>query len=706
LPGAITVLTPIPKSLIEAIIHMHVAVDVGGTFTDLVVAYEDGSVVGYKTPSTRPDIIKGFFDGLKLIAERESVNLDELMQRIKRIDFGTTVATNALLEGKAARTGLIITRGFRDTLLVREGGKSDSYNMKAVYPEPYIARSLTKEVIERVTAEGDILTPLDEASVHAAVAELKKQKVDAVVVSLIWAIANPQHELRVAEILRAEMPDIAISLGHQVNPCVREYRRTIAAAIDASLKPLVAHNIQLMESRLKQYKFGGKLSYIVSTGGKASATDVLKRPVYLCYSGPSAAPESGKRFALMEGFADGNVLTVDMGGTSFDVSIVTAGKLPMHREGVIAGHMFGVPSVEIHAIGAGGGSIARVDDGGFLHVGPESAGSEPGPASYQRGGTRAAVTDANLVVGYLSDEFSAGGGMKLSLELAEEAISNNVARRLGLTTVASAALIVHACEQSMVAAIEDITIRRGVDPREYVLVAGGAAAGAHAVSIAREIGISQVIIPKMAGVLSAYGILAGEIRFGYARSLFTSSENFNQSGVLAIIEQLRAQAREFLESMSVPAVNQILEFTCEARYAGQVWQLTLPFEPEDITAPEVAIRLKDGFDKLHASLYSAHSASDVVEFTEWNVQARGQLAEVTLPDISKTASPSLAKSSRKVYFKDVKKTIDVPVYGPLSLPIEQDIQGPLLIDESLTTIVIDPGAKVRLSRFGNYVVRL
>lgn len=685
---------------------MHIAVDVGGTFTDLVVAYEDGTVTGYKAPSTRPDIIDGFFNGLALIAGEQKMSLQALMERIQRIDFGTTAATNALLEGKASRTGLITTRGFRDTLLIREEGKLDTYDMKAVYPKPFIPRSLTCEVDERVTAEGQILRPLDEASVHAAITHFRAEQVEAVAVSLLWSIANPQHELRVAEIVRKEMPGVAVSVGHEVNPCIREYRRTITTAIDASLKPLVARNVRLMEERLKKYAFRGKLSYIVSTGGKASAEDVLKRPVYLCYSGPSAAPESGRHFAHMEGFKDGNVLTVDMGGTSFDVSIVTGDKLPMHREGRIASHMFCVPSVEIHAIGSGGGSIASVDKGGFLNIGPESAGSRPGPACYQRGGTRPTVTDANLTVGYLSDRFAAGGGMTLSRELASEAIRKDVGKPLSINAEAASALIIHGCEQNMVAAIDDITIRRGIDPREYVLVAGGSAAGAHAVAIAKELGLRRVIIPKMAGVLSAYGILAGEISFGYARSFVTSSASFDSTTVRSVIASLREEGKRFLDSMSVPQANQRLDFSCEARYARQVWQLTLSFDEPDITAEDAAQRLCQKFHALHAALYATASEDDVVEFTEWNVNAHGRISEVKLADLTGATKPSPPIGSRRVYFKELQQAIDAPVYGPLALPLEQSVSGPLLIDESLTTIVIGPGASVRLSRFGNYVVEL
>jgi N-methylhydantoinase A len=683
---------------------MHIAVDVGGTFTDLVVAFEDGSVVGYKTPSTKPDIIQGFFNGIELIAESIDISARDLFKRLKRVDFGTTAATNALLEGKAARTGLITTRGFRDVLVVREEGKADTYDMKAVYPEPYIPRALTFEVVERMTAEGSVLTGLDEASVLAAIEALRRAEVEAVAVSLIWSIANPAHELRVAQLLREHLPNVAVSLGHEVNPCLREYRRTIACALDASLKPLVQLNLNEMKRRLAEVEFDGKLTYITSSGGKASAEDIMRRPVYLCFSGPSAAPESGRRFSRMEGIEHGNIITVDMGGTSFDVSIISSGNLPMHREGSIAGHPFGVPSVEIHTIGAGGGSIAHVDAGGFLHVGPESASSYPGPACYKRGGTRPTVTDANLISGYLSTNFSAGGGMTLARDLSVNAFDAEVAGALDVPVEEAAGLVTFACDQSMVAAIEELTIKRGIDPREYVLVAGGAAAGAHAVSIAREIGVKKLIIPKMAGVLSAFGILAGDVTFSFARNFSTSTGNFDQTGVLAVLEDLQREGIAFLNGMTVAQADQKLIYTCQARYDGQVWELSLPIDPAELTGPDAAARLATRFHELHHSLYQAASENENVDITEWNVLATGKLTDVVLPEILAGHKPSGPIGTRPAYFREYRKVVDTPVYGPLSMPIDEPVRGPLLIDEKLTTIVVGPDAAVRLTRFGNYVV--
>lgn len=682
---------------------MHVAIDVGGTFTDIVVRHDNGDIKGYKSPSTRPDITEGVFNGFALIGKDHGLDLAQTLKRIKRIDFGTTVATNAILEEKTARTGLITTKGFKDTLLIREGGKADSYNIYEPYPKPYVPRSLTFEVDERITAEGTIHKALDEASVHAAIDALEREKVEAVAVATLWSIANPAHELRIAEIVRERLPGLPISLSHEVSPTIREYRRTIATVLDASLRPIVEMNVQRMLDRLAEQKFEGTLSYITSAGGKAAPADVIRKPVFLCFSGPSAAPAAGRAIAAQEGVADGNIVTVDMGGTSFDVSIVSNGELPMHREGSIAGHLFGVPSVEVHTIGSGGGSIARIDAGGFVHVGPESAGAYPGPACYDRGGTHPTVTDANLLCGFLNDTFAAGGGMKLSRDLARGAMEADVASKVNLDAGASAALVTFACEQDMVAAINELTIKRGIDSRDYVLVAGGAAAGVHSVSIARELGMKRVIFPRFGGVLSAYGILTGDISFSFAKSHFASTQAFDAAAFKDVIDGLTDEANAFLDGMSVPAELRRLNFSCEARYSGQVWQLTVPFDPAEIASHGPAA-LAARFHERHRALYAVAEDSANVEITEWNVSAVGTAPRFDPPVVP--TEPAAAQNFRDTYFRETKSTVRTRVAGPNELETDVAYDGPLVIDERLTTIVVGPGSMVRRTKFGNYLVDL
>ncbi len=684
---------------------IEISADVGGTFTDFVVRDADGRIGLFKSSTTPGRIADGIFAGLTLIATRRGVGLRELLAGCDSLSIGTTVATNAILEGKAAKTALICTDGFRDTLLIREGGKADTYNIFVDYPEPYIPRYLSFGVAERMNAEGGVETPLDEAAVRAAIAQMKEWNVEAVAVALIWSIANPTHELRIGEILAELWPDVPFSLSHRVSPTLREYRRFSATAIDASLKPVVQRNIAEIETRLATDGFAGILTFVTSNGGRTSTREVLEKPVYLCLSGPSAAPHAGVTLARAEGVADGNVLTIDMGGTSFDVSIATNWETPMHREGLIGGHMFGVPSVDVRTIGAGGGSIARVDAGGFTHAGPESAGARPGPACYGRGGTRPTVTDANLVRGLLDPKGFADGQMELSVDAAATAIKLHVADPLGVSIEEAACLIALTVEQNMVGAIEDLTIRRGVDPRGYLLVSGGSAAGLHAAAIARELGMRRTLVPDVAGVLSAYGIATGDVRFGFARGLFASSARFDHAAVNAVLAELQSEGTAYLDRMRVPEARRSMVFTAEARYSGQVWQLTLRLPAARIEPGEGLAQLVEAFHVLHEQVYAVR-ANDPVEFTEWNLLAIGHVArdasEAVRAEPVGRAEPVL----RRVFLQEIGGFADIPVFDGAMLQTGVRLTGPALVQTRLTVALVPPGCSAHVTARGGLMIEV
>lgn len=685
---------------------LEIAIDVGGTFTDLVLRRGAGDIRAYKSPTTPGRIVDGVFDGLDQIAADLELSRRGLLSSLARFAFGTTAATNAILEGKAARTGLLVTKGFRETLLVREGGKADTYNIRQPYPPPYVPRRLTLEIDERVNAEGGIERALDEASVERAIHVLREQKVEAIAVSLLWSIVNPAHELRVGELIEEAWPGVPVSLGHKVNPCIREYRRTSATALDASLKPLVAKRVSELQERLAEGGFRGTLTYMTSSGGQTSTADVLARPVHLCFSGPAAAPEASRRFAELEGERHGNIITVDMGGTSFDVSITTDWRVPLHREGTIAGHFFGVPSIEIHTIGAGGGSLARVDRGGFIHTGPESAGSVPGPACYGRGGTRATVTDANLVLGLLDPERFASGRMRLDAEAARRAIETDVGRPLGLSLQEAAGLITLSSEQNMVGAISDLTVKRGIDPRDYLLVAGGAAAGLHAAAIAVELGMTRVLVPRFAGVMSAFGILTGDVGFTFGRALFASSDRFEFAAVNDMLAGLEAEGIAYLERMGFKVADKrTLELTAEARYVGQVWQLTLPIKSLRIPDANALAEIVEDFHRLHEQHYSVRSPSDAVELTEWNVRAIGHLPDTAVPEIVE-AGYSIQPRHRRIWLRTAGGEIEAAVHDLTTLAVATPVAGPALIEDHLTTVVVPPGAVATRTRFGNVLIEI
>lgn len=682
------------------------ALDVGGTFTDLVCRDDAGAVTTYKSPTTPPDLVEGVLNAISLAAKAHGATLTDFLSSCSKLAYGSTTGTNAIIESKGAKTGLICTRGFRDILLVREGGKRDTYNLFVDYPPPYIPRYLTLEVAERINSEGGVEIPLREDDVYEALRQFKAWKVEAIAVALLWSIANPDHEQKIGRIISEELPDTPFSLSHEVNPCVREYRRTSATAIDASLKPVVLKTVRELERRLSQAGFNGVLTHVTSSGGQASSRDIIEKPVHIVFSGPSMAPVAGRMIASAELGAN-NVITVDMGGTSFDVAIISDGLIPMYREGVIGDYMFGVPSVDVKSIGAGGGSIATIDSGGFIHVGPRSAAGVPGPACYMRGGTEPTVTDANVVRGFLDPDYFLGGAIKLSATLAEEVIGT-LAVQLKMSLPETAALVAVACEQNMAAAIQDITVRRGIDPREYVMVAGGAATGMHLVPIARELGVKQVIVPRTAAVMSAYGALTSDVKFLYAASLFTSSSRFDFERANETLQQLQHKADDYLSRMGIPPRDRQHIFTVEARYNRQVWQLTLPLRSNRVTDKDDLAILVEDFHSLHEQVYSVRNNADDVEFVEWNVQAVGKLPETRLPQqTGARKDPSAAfLRNRPAYFKETGGIAQVPVYLGENLAFGNEIEGPAIIADPLTTVALYPGSTARVTKYGSYLIQV
>lgn len=668
--------------------------DVGGTFTDLVLRSDGKRIDIFKTSTTPENISDGIMKGLEMIAARIGLETRTFMKNCTAFACGTTIATNAILESRQAKTGLICTDGFRDVLLTREGGKPDSYDFYVDYPDPYIPRYLTIGVPERVNAEGGVERELDRNAARQAVQQLLKHDVEAIAVSLLWSILNPSHEIEIGRIIEEVAPGIPYSLGHQVNPSVREYRRTSAAAIDASLKPLVQQRIGEIGTRLKAAGFNGELTFITSSGGRTSAEEIIARPISLCLSGPSAAPQAGCRLARQEGVKQGNVLTTDMGGTSFEVSVSVDWKTPMHREGMIGTHLFGVPSVEVKTIGAGGGSIARVDAGGFVHVGPGSAGAVPGPACYGRGGTLPTVTDANLVRGLLIPESFANGEFKLDVAAARQAVSEHIAVPLGMSVEEAANLVCLVAEQNMVAAIQETTIKRGVDPRHFVLVSGGAAGGLHAGSIAKELGIRQVLIPRAAGVLSAYGIMTGAVKMSFARSLFTHSQTFEYEKVNALLNQLKGDGKVFLDRMRIPESERSYHYSVEARYAGQVWQISLPFSSDPFDQAKLKKVVED-FHTLHETLYAVRSPLERVEFTEWSLDAQGSDAAEQRENTGQAdASPTKALIRHvRAWLREANGEIDIPLYDGGKLQPGNELQGPALVQEKVTVNLVPVGCK-------------
>jgi N-methylhydantoinase A len=667
------------------------AVDTGGTFTDLVVEDDEGRLSIYKSATVPSDPVRGILNVFQVAAEERGISREELLAAGKVLIHGTTRGLNAVLTGNTARTAFLTTEGHPDILLFREGGRTEIFDLSKPYPEPYVPRALTFQVPERIGPAGEVLRPLDEEAMRSTLEQLRGRDVEAVAVCLLWSIVNPVHELRVGALLEEVLPGVPVTLSHQLNPCVREYRRASSACIDASLKPVMTEYIQTVEGRLEEAGFRGRVLIVTSSGGALDARDVAAAPIHSLNSGPSMAPVAGRHFARSDADAE-MAIVADTGGTSYDVSVVRRGHIPWTRETWLGrpyfGHMTGLPSVDVRSVGAGGGSIAYVDSGGLLHVGPESAGADPGPVCYGTGGTRPTMTDACVVLGYVDPEYFLGGRARLDVDAARLAIRAQVAEPLGLDEHEAAAAIVRLATERMVSAIEEITIHQGIDPRDAVLVGGGGAAGFNTVAIARQLGCPEVIVPPIGPALSAAGALISDLARSFEVTFRTTDRGFDFSGVNAVLARLEAQAREFIEGPGEGAISSRIEFSVEARYPHQVWELESPVHSERVEREADLDQLRADFHAVHREVFSIADEASGIEFESWHARATCQLREPVSPHAE--LAPGKVRL-REVYLPG-RGLARVAVWRLESVPLGQVMTGPAIVETATTTVVIDPGA--------------
>ncbi len=685
---------------------MRFAVDTGGTFTDLVVESDDGDLRMYKAPTTPADPVAGVLDTLSRAAEDLGESRETLLGRGEMLIHGTTHAINAIVTGNTARTAFLTTKGHPDVLVFREGGRIEPFNFTVPYPEPYVPRSLTYEVPERVAYDGSVTEPLDEHGVVAIVEELARQEVAAVSVCLLWSIVNPAHELRVGELLERHLPGVPYTLSHVLNPSLREYRRASSTCIDASLKPLMGHYLGGLESRLRDAGFGGRVLVVTTQGGAMDAADMAHAPIHSINSGPAMAPIAGRAYAEADTGAD-TAIIADTGGTTFDVSLVREGRIPWTRETWIGqpyrGHMTGFPAVDVKSIGAGGGSIAWVDEGGLLHVGPKSAGAVPGPVCYGTGGTEPTVTDASVVLGWIDPAYFLGGAMALETEAAAAAIESHVAGKLGLSLHEAAAAIMSVATENMVHAIEDITVNQGIDPREAAIVGGGGAAGLNAVAIARRLGCAQVILPEVAAALSAHGALISELRAEYSGTLYTSTAGFDFNGVNALLEDLESKCRGFIEGPGAGSLEQEIELTAEARYPSQIWEIEVPLRGKRIEDENALAHFVEDFHRTHEALFTFADSESSIETVGWRANVRCRLRDGVNLSVDGADGGQEISGHRSVYFTD-SGFVEARVVHFEGMETGETVDGPAIIESSFTTVVIDPGAKAERRPSGSLLI--
>ena len=684
-----------------------ISVDTGGTFTDVVVQNELGQVFIGKSLTTPDRIFEGMLGALSAAADEMRIPVGELLTESGLLIYGTTRSTNAIIQGKTAKTAFITTAGFPDILVTREGGKFGTHDFSFDFPKPYIPRRYTYEIDERVSSEGEIVTPLNEAQARSVARQLVSEGFEAAAICLLWSIANPANEKRMGEILAEEAPGIAFSLSHVLVPIIREYRRASTTAIDASIKPLMQGHLREMQADLRAAGFRGNIFVSTSAGGCTHVDEIVEKPVHTVKSGPAMAPVAGRAFSDMEALG-GDVIVCDTGGTTFDVGLVREGKLKYSREtwlgGQWMGHLTAMPSVDVRSVGAGGGSIAWLDDGGMLRVGPISAGSVPGPVCYGRGGDKPTVTDAAVVLGYIDPAYFLGGRMKLDIAAARAAIGE-LSARLEMSVEQAAEAIMKIANEHMINAIQDITVAEGFNPAEAVLVAGGGAGGLNIVPIARELGVKTVLVPRTAGALSASGMQFSDIVFEESANRVTTSDRFDRDRVNEALQDIDARLTQAASGLALASeAPSSREYTVEARYFTQVWELDAPLATSMFTSQGDVDDLVESFHRAHERVFAVRDETGKVECLNWRGRLTIGLGTKSIAPDGERPQASAIAATRPSFFDN--DSVDVPIYKGTSLAVNSKIQGPAIIEEPTTTIVIYPGSTAWLTPSHNYLISL
>ena len=688
-----------------------ISIDTGGTFTDAALADASGiRAIGKALTDVERNFV-GVTNAMANAASQIGRDLADVLAETDIFIYGTTRATNAIVTGRTARTAMLLTAGFPDILVYRQGGKTNPHELNVDYPDPYVPRRLTFEVPERITAEGDVLRPLDEAAVMAILETLAAEDVEAVAVCLLWSIANGAHEARIGELIATHLPGVPYTLSHELNPILREYPRASSTAIDASLKPVMQEQLRLLQSHLGSLGYDGDVLVSTTLGGVMPVGDVIERPIYLVKSGPSMAPVAGSAYAASEALGE-NAVVVDTGGTTFDVSLVRDRSIAHSTESwlgpVYTGHLLGMAAVDVRSIGAGGGSIAWLDSGGLLRVGPQSAGAAPGPACYGRGGTEPTVTDAALVLGYLNPAHFLGGRMPLDATAAAEALAP-IAEALERSVEDAALAVMTVADENMLKAIQEITVKEGIDPKDTVLVAGGGAAGLNVLPIARALGVSRVLMPSTAGALSACGAHYSDIVNEVKQSRFTLTDAFAFEHVNATLDEIHGKLDQFEARLKRRGIEDFRrQLTVEARYAGQIWEIDVPLVCNRFDGSEDVDRLVRDFHAEHERIFAVRDEDNPLECINWKgrITALRHTHDTEGPPAAARHAPA-PESRRPAGFGEIRtNVIDTRVYFGESLEPGAVIDGPAIIEEPTSTLVVYPGLAVTVTANGHYHMEL
>lgn len=669
-----------------------IGVDVGGTFTDLVAVDDAGRATLAKTASTPADPSEGVIAGLRLLAETLGRDLPALLADTERIVHGTTVATNALLERKGARTGLLTTAGHRDVVEMREGLKDDRYDLRQPPPEPLVPRRLRLGVKERLRADGRVETPLDRHSLAGAIAALKREGIEAVAVAYLHAWRDPAHERATRDALADALPDAYVALSSEVLPQIKEFERVSTTIANAYVGPVLARYLGRLEHRLAEAGYRGPTLIIQSHGGVAPIAEAGRLAAGAVLSGPAGGVAGSVHAARLLG--EGNLIPFDMGGTSTDISLIIEGAPALAQGRKIAGERIALSNLDIASIGAGGGSIARVDRGGILHVGPQSAGAAPGPACYGVGGREATVTDANLVLGYLDPARFLGGRRSLDRAAAERAL-DGIAGALGVARIEAARGIHRIVNTTMAEGVRLVSVRRGVDPRNFALLAFGGAAGLHATDIARQLDLKRVVVPRVAAVLSAWGMLATDLRFEIARTHIGDAGALDGAAVKRLYEEMEVEGLARLRgSFNGPART---SRSADMRYGEQVFEITVPLDDVDWSVPDPLPQVVARFHRRHEELYTYSLPEQEAVLVNARAAVSGILSALPQEPDLPPRLPARPRGERRIYLDD---WVPAPVWDFAALAPDQRIAGPAVIEAEMTTVLLRPGDEATVTPQG------
>jgi N-methylhydantoinase A len=683
-----------------------IGVDIGGTFTDVVVVDESrGGIAVVKVPTTPRDFCRGVVEALAAAMRERGLAAIE----VTWLAHATTVVTNALLEGKGARTALVTTRGMRDVLELRRSARASLYDLFQDGPAILVPRHLRLEVTERVDAQGAVVEPLHLEEMDHTVDFIKRHDVEAVAVCLLYSFLNDSHERRVGARLRAALPELPVFLSSEVLPEIREFERASTTAVCAYVAPTLASYLGRLESAVTG--MGLPAPHIMgSSGGVFSVAEGLRMPAMAVESGPAAGVVAAALMGRQLGLA--NLISFDMGGTTAKASLIEGGVVQTTAEYEVGsgghvrrwlhgtGHPIRVPVIDLAEVSAGGGSIAWIDPGGALRVGPESAGAEPGPVCYGQGGARPTVTDADLVLGYLNPKSLLGGALPVHLDRTRAVLEKTIATPLGMSVLDAAAGIVDVVNAGMAAALRIVSVERGHDPREFTLVAFGGAGPVHAARLAQELSIPQVIVPPIPGGFSALGLVASDIRRDYVKTFYARLDAAEPAGMEATYEAMESEARTMLAEAGVPEARREITRAADCRYGRQAYELTVPVMSGPIMRATLD-RLAADFHEKHGVTYGHASPDEPVQLVNLRVSALGRLGGLDLGRVTGATGPAsaMAAGARQAYFKETG-LVRCAVLPRDGLPPGFERTGPLIIEAMDTTIVVPPGWRCRADARG------